>query len=666
MLRNCKSYQPEIVGNMEESRKQISCTVEIEENNVNDQEINVDRKTNRVENEKSERENQTNQPAGTLNNDIINLLFGRLGEMEERLKNDSSSQLKKMKAELKEDSSSQLEKMKAELKEDSGNQLASMEKRLRETVENQTSNLEGRLKESVTEFESKLHKVVNHLENQIDKKILIVEKRLEDQINSTEEMVSETIQAIDSRVGKIQGELNEKLKENHDEIEGRIGKIQDNLEERLKKNCNIVDDKIGKIQEELRKTLSELDLSGRENTPLSVTSDKESCPSENNIVEHVCNSGPEQNSSRSWNLGPTDVALPKFGNENGQNPLKFIRDLENYYLIRSVPEHIKLFIVKNCLTGNASSWFELLNTQDTPYCEFKRKFLEHYWDKSRQGEIRAKLQNGKFNPGGHLKMADYFIQIGQLARLLDPPITPEELINLVANHFAPEIRSAIIVSKPRTCEQTVNLLKELQGSPVNPVNSMDQRDPRYRHNSVREGAGFVMNRNRETYTRGQGPNAREFSSPGQNQQSRNWNRGNVNSSQQDNANTWQRGGQGHTRGNAWENNRRPIEPNTRRPDDRRWNPQINFLNTNRRSGPYTRETGNPRRIAQDDRPFHRRDERFPGRYDYEGNEGLSDREDRQFPPGIDQDRVNRLITRQNDRPPSPNQIRNHPNQPPEN
>ena len=119
---------------------------------------------------------------------------------------------------------------------------------------------------------------------------------------------------------------------------------------------------------------------------------------------------------------------------------------------------MKLVIVRNCLTNNAASWFEMLNTTETVYSEFKRKFLEH-WERTRQEEIRLKLSQGKFDPKGHLKMADYFIQMGQLSRLLELPIPTEELINLIANHYTPDIRSAIIVSKPRNCEAMVNLLK---------------------------------------------------------------------------------------------------------------------------------------------------------------------------------------------------------------
>ena len=556
---------------------------------------------------------------------------------------------------MEKNSTSRLDEMKEMQRQESANQMKEMremESRLKEIVENQTINFERKLKESVAELESKLDSTVNHLENQIDKKVCLVEKKLESQIKTTEIMVTEKVQEIDNRIGVIQERLDSKLGENSEEIDTKLGKMQDKLEEK----GNTIDSKLERIQEELKKRLDELNL----NSPSTVSNPENSISacSENSI----CNHSSEQISPRSWNLSATDVTLPKFNNENGQNPLRFIRDLENYFEIRSVPEQLKLVIVRNCLHGNAGNWFEMLNTRETIYSEFRRKFLEHYWDRHRQEEIKLKLTSGKFKPNGHLKMADYFIQVGQQARLLDPPIAPEELVNIVANHFAPEIRSAIIVSRPRTCEQMVNLLKELQGTQNSPASAIDQGESRRTYNFGRDGAGYPNNRDRTNHARFQGPNSRDSPNPGQTHPNRNWNRGNTGDSpSQNNGNTWNRGGHGNTRINNWENNQRPVEQNSRRIDDRRWSPRINFLNMNQRPRPYNRGNGG-HGISN----HWGQDERDPGHYTDNQNRHVSGGEERPFPPGIDGDRVNHLINTRNTRPPSPSQGRNQTDQPSEN
>ena len=58
---------------------------------------------------------------------------------------------------------------------------------------------------------------------------------------------------------------------------------------------------------------------------------------------------------------------------------------------------------------------------------------------------------------------DLFLRMAQLAKFLDPPIGPQELISLVAGHFTRDIRSAI-VSRPNSLKETMKLLKDLQGN----------------------------------------------------------------------------------------------------------------------------------------------------------------------------------------------------------
>ena len=47
-------------------------------------------------------------------------------------------------------------------------------------------------------------------------------------------------------------------------------------------------------------------------------------------------------------------------------------------------------------------------SDDTNDEEFKDLFLGHYWDQSRQGEIRYQMMNGKYDSRKHGAMAEYF------------------------------------------------------------------------------------------------------------------------------------------------------------------------------------------------------------------------------------------------------------------
>ena len=96
------------------------------------------------------------------------------------------------------------------------------------------------------------------------------------------------------------------------------------------------------------------------------------------------------------------------------------------------------------------------------YEEFKRAFMDQYWDIRKQNEVKNKIVNGMYNAKRDGNMCDYFLKMGQLAKFVDPPISPQEIISLVANHFPTEARSAIIISKPNTFKETMQPLKDLQ------------------------------------------------------------------------------------------------------------------------------------------------------------------------------------------------------------
>ena len=65
-------------------------------------------------------------------------------------------------------------------------------------------------------------------------------------------------------------------------------------------------------------------------------------------------------------------------------------------------------------------------------------------------------------------MTEYCIELGRQAKFLDPAIPVSEFIGMVARHFSAEIRSAIVVSRPTTIREVLNLLRELQSYVTDP------------------------------------------------------------------------------------------------------------------------------------------------------------------------------------------------------
>ena len=117
---------------------------------------------------------------------------------------------------------------------------------------------------------------------------------------------------------------------------------------------------------------------------------------------------------------------------------------------------------RHFLVNSAQSWFEVNIDAGTSYAEFRSKFLSLYWYESHQLSIRNKLNTGKYEFRGKLSMAEYFIELRQLARLLDQPLPPRNFIEFLEHHFPAEIKSTLVVAKPQAFDETINLLKHLR------------------------------------------------------------------------------------------------------------------------------------------------------------------------------------------------------------
>lgn len=632
--------------------------VEVEDEVVIEKEIETDTR------ESSSRD-QTDKAENMMDNTMFTILLNEIRAQSTKF-NDIE---KKMEQKFKENARD----LEGKLLENA----SKLEQKLSENASS-INNLERQLGENINTIENKMDQKLNENVNRIEQKLMestaTLENRLrQDLLHSFEQKLSENSDNLEIRLNES---VESRMKENNEKVESKLQDQTDRIKDlnyELDRVINVelsdvhgkvgglgevvhaMDSKIDKIEMSVIKALEQLELQSKEtNTSINPTTD----PGNNQLLESKsdkCNvQVPEQSLFRSVNIGLNDITLPKFGNGGGQNPLRFIKELENYFEIKSVPEKMKLIVVRNCLVDNAASWFEMVNAEGTRYCEFKKKFIDHFWDRTRQEEIRAKLNQGKFNPRGHLKMADYFIQLGQLARLLEPPIATSEVISLIANHYATEIRSAIIVSKPRDCEEMVNLLKELQGNQG--ISQHVIREPGSNRNQTRAEVNSISHGGGAHYAPNRYMNQRVKESPPRDIENGN-NRPNRNTEWNRETYGYGRPNRDNDRQNRWGPDRHSRYDRTQ--GDRPINPRINYLNINRRAryDPGRRRWDERERETDRRRGYDRREwervERSPSPRNYPPNNGGNNNNERRpFPAGIDHASVNGLINRQNARLPS--------------
>ena len=219
------------------------------------------------------------------------------GNMTENL----SSLENRLKQNLAENASS-LENMKQNL----GENLSSLESRLKQDLAGNLESIKQNLAENVISLENRLKETVESKLKENNKEI---ESRLQEQTARIRVEMNEHLE------GEIDRILNVELSEVHGKV-GGLGEV-----------VKAMDNKIEKIESSFIEALEKLELNPKDKTAsINPTTNVNNNPSlDDKSVENNNHNVPipEQNSFRNLNIGLTDVTLPKFGNSEGQNPLKF-------------------------------------------------------------------------------------------------------------------------------------------------------------------------------------------------------------------------------------------------------------------------------------------------------------------------------------------------------
>ena len=84
-----------------------------------------------------------------------------------------------------------------------------------------------------------------------------------------------------------------------------------------------------------------------------------------------------------------ELTLPNFYDRSNQKVLHFLRDLDEYYKIKNVPEALKLPLAMRAVTDPiAKSWFSTVYGELNGYEHFKTLFTKFLWNSPTQSRIR--------------------------------------------------------------------------------------------------------------------------------------------------------------------------------------------------------------------------------------------------------------------------------------
>lgn len=156
---------------------------------------------------------------------------------------------------------------------------------------------------------------------------------------------------------------------------------------------------------------------------------------------------------------PTLLDKPSFAGELSENPVQFIQKFNRYYeQLKGLPVN-KLNLVVRCLREKAEEWAMLQENAWESFEQFEESFLEFFWGRSRQQQLRELLQNFRYEPGRSCSMTEYFVkQMGKL-RTLDTFRTLESQIEQMMQQFPSTVYSAWVSHSDKTMQGTIKFLK---------------------------------------------------------------------------------------------------------------------------------------------------------------------------------------------------------------
>jgi len=188
-----------------------------------------------------------------------------------------------------------------------------------------------------------------------------------------------------------------------------------------------------------------------------------------------------------------ELTLPTFHDSSNQIALNFLRDLDEYYRIKNVPEPLKLPLAMRAVTDpTTKSWFRTVYGELHDYGHFKTLFTKFLWNSPTQSRIRCSIYQDTFTMQNGESMTSHYLRYANLAANLQPAMSEEDLVGALTSHYPIVVQRSLISGNVKTTQDAINLLGKLD--------ALDARDD-YRN----------PRQNSETYDAGRRP---QYSSRG--------------------------------------------------------------------------------------------------------------------------------------------------------
>lgn len=486
----------------------------------------------------------------------------------DELKSETNTRLSKLesniKADIKSENNTRFKTLSDEIKiqikqtNDNLNQLSQhIETKLTE-VENKYEQVNSKLN-TIETIQIKQSEKIDSIEikfnKDLGKQIESIREDLIKDFESQHDTIKETIQTNNSEIIHIvDTKLNNQsvicqtnLLQQNNELMIKIDKSKQDILNQILPNSQIQTEKIKSLH----------DLVNTQDIRLNKVEEKINQQPQTSIpnIYVTCTGG------RNNQLG--DNNPPKFYGR-ASNPKEFLAKLKRFYE-RSITnkdmhddtQHLH-DIIDQCFDHHAAKWFELCKININTWNDFEKAFLNKYWSRDIQRGIKHRIETERYRPGGKLTRAEYFIERVLTLRSITPPLTDEEIVTVLAEHFSELIQDARRVQnvhdvtgfelllqredlkdaqqRARTSDQPRN---EQQHRPAPNYNNHHQQSS----NSPPRSSYPPRNNNNHQYNNYQNrPSYQNYSNRRDNQQQRSDHRNNYQQGQQWNGNSYNQPG----------------------------------------------------------------------------------------------------------------------------
>jgi hypothetical protein len=185
----------------------------------------------------------------------------------------------------------------------------------------------------------------------------------------------------------------------------------------------------------------------------------------NNVSENSCND--YVNTLSVVPSGCTDLnelSLPKFKNSAKQVVAHFLRELDEYFVLKRTPNELKLPLCFRAIEDPfAKQWFATIYDTVGTYDKFKTAFANLLWGQTRQAQIRCSIYQDRWDRREDETYAEHYIRYASKALMLNPPLSEEDLVGAMINHFPPEVQNGMVCGNLKTTQDILAFLSKMQG-----------------------------------------------------------------------------------------------------------------------------------------------------------------------------------------------------------